>query len=141
MKNTISAQLRGMEAYVMELEGLSGVKRMLQRFNLDGGQLERLLEKAGVEMRGAHAIAAIKGSDGVWRYLSWGRVELAWEIYAREIYGDSYALRGQGSDGKIGEWTTGDHVRWMVAHRWEYPHPKMGKVMRALLGWNISTGK
>src|SRR5215204_2835485 len=78
MKNTISAQIAGFDAYVMEFDGLTGVGRALSRFGLADSGVAKVLEACGVDLRGAHAIAAIRGNDGVWRYLSWGRVEANW---------------------------------------------------------------
>ena len=61
--------------------------------------------------------------------------ELAdWQVFAREAYGEEFLQRGA--------WETADHVRWMVAHKWEYPNPTgVGKLMRALFGWTTTIGK
>lgn len=134
LRNTISAQLRGMKAYVIEIEGLTQLGRLLEKLGVREGNVGKLLERMGASTTSAHAIAAIQGRDGVWRYLSWGRVEADYNVFAREAYGETTIQRGT--------WETGDHVRWMLSHRWEYPNPTgLGRVQRALFGWMITVGK
>jgi hypothetical protein len=134
LRNTISAQLRGMKAYVIEIEGLTQLGRILERFGVREGNVGKLLERMGASTTSAHAIAAIQGRDGVWRYVSWGRVEADYNVFAREAYGEMYITRGT--------WETGDHVRWMVSNKWDYPNPTgLGRVQRALFGWMITVGK
>jgi len=134
LRNTISAQIRGMKAYVIEIEGLTTLGRMLERLGVREGNVGRLLEKMGASTTSAHAIAAVQGADGGWRYLSWGRVEADYNVFAREAYGEDYIQRGV--------WETGDHVQWTVANRWDYPNAtRLGRIQRALFGWSIKTGK
>ncbi|MEO6952024.1 MAG: hypothetical protein ABI321_09440 [Polyangia bacterium] len=137
MKNTISAQIAGYEAYVIEFDGWNKASPWIQKLGLDpDGALGRIFAKLGVatkDVASAHAVAAVKGADGNWRYLSWGRVEADWEVFAKEAF-DGYSMRGT--------FNTGDHVRWMVDHKWEYKHPTTGKLVeRALIGWMIDIGK
>ncbi|MEO6952025.1 MAG: hypothetical protein ABI321_09445 [Polyangia bacterium] len=134
MKNTVSAQLAGYEAYVMEFNGWSHAAEWVSRLNLDpDGLFARVFSKLGIQ-QSAHAIAAVKGADGAWRYISWGRVETDWQVFAKEAFPGRYEARG--------EWNTGEHVKWMVDHSWEYEHPTTkGLVMRALLGWTVNVGK
>jgi hypothetical protein len=134
LRNTISAQLRGMKAYVVEIEGLTALGRVLERLGVREGNVGKILEKLGADTTSAHAVAAIQGADGSFRYVSWGRVETDLAVFAREAYGDTYLRRGT--------WETGDHVQWMTAHKWEYPNPTLlGRAQRALFGWMIKTGK
>lgn len=134
LRNTISAQLRGMKAYVVEIEGLTALGRVLERLGVREGNVGKILERLGAETTSAHAVAAIQGADGTFRYVSWGRVETDLAVFAREAYGDAYLRRGT--------WETGDHVQWMTAHKWEYPNPTLvGRAQRALFGWMIKTGK
>lgn len=126
MKNTISAQLAGYEAYVIEFDGWNNASPWFTKLGLDpDGTIGRIFAKLGVATKldvSAHAIAAVKGADGEWRYLSWGRVEGDWEVFAKEVF-DGYSMRGT--------FNTGDHVRWMVDHKWEYKHPTTGKLVSA----------
>lgn len=135
MRNTISAQLRGMKAYVIEIEGLTRLGRILERLGLREGNVGKLLQRLGASLTtSAHAIAAIQGADGGWRYVSWGRVEADYAVFAREVYGEPFLRRGT--------WETGDHVRWMLAHRWEYPNPTTpGSVQSAELGWTYAVDR
>jgi hypothetical protein len=134
LRTTISAQLRGMKAYVVEIEGLTRLGRVLDQLGVLDGNVARILERLGADTRSAHAVAAIQGADGTWRYLSWGQVETDLAVFARRAYGDAYIQRGT--------WETSDHVQWMLAHQREYPGPTMsGRVERALFGWMKNTGK
>lgn len=134
LRNTISAQLRGMKAYVIEIDGLTTLGRVLDKLGVLDGNVARILERLGADISVAHAVAAIQGTDGTWRYLSWGQVETDLAVFARRAYGDAYIRRGT--------WETPDHVRWMLAHQWEYPNPTLrGRIERALFGWMMTTGK
>lgn len=106
MRNAISAKLAGRETYVFSLTGLTELGQMLKRFRLDpDGRIGQALTKLGKPTRGGHAVAAIKGEDGVWRYVSWGHVELDWKTYTQQIWGST------GEVHRVFE--TDQYVQWM----------------------------
>jgi hypothetical protein len=140
MRNAISATLEGRETYIMLIEGLTQYGQMLKRFGLDpNGAIGRAMKKLGYPPTGGHAIAAVLGEDGVWRYISWGSVELDWKKFLKTI-----GWKAETTDIRA-TFSLDQHVKWMTENLTKHFEPvgtspllaEVQKEARESVGWIV----
>jgi hypothetical protein len=120
-RNAISAQLAGLETYVIKINELTSLGTTLQRFGIDPrGVVARTLQKIGYESiipsKTGHIVVAVRGADGTWRFMSWGQIHV-----------DPVQMMKKGAGWKNGitqEWVEPDaFVEWVMKNPYAGKEP------------------
>ncbi len=95
LHNQLSAIMKGLESNVVVIRGVDPKTRRVE----------------------LHAVTAIKGSDGKWRFLSWGRPFDSIDQIGRLAYGDDYAVARTFTTGETGAKAKLPFAEWLLNNK------------------------